>query len=141
MKAAFPLALIGSADLAHPIPPTFHIRNYHWKSHTSGSAPELRPNFPMTGQELIESSSSRMPEMLINTTVLLTGGEEPWSSDDSCFPVHPSRWKVIQLQGSPSKFLTRVNPSCQLLPCPAIRRNYHSTGDSLRFTTTTKYLV
>lgn len=49
LKAGFPLGLIRSADLAHPHPPRFHICNYHWKSHTSGTAPDLRPSFPMTG--------------------------------------------------------------------------------------------
>lgn len=44
-------------------------------------------------------------------------GKSPWSSDDSCFPVHPSLWKVIQLQGSPSKFLTCIN---LFLPAPTL---------------------
>lgn len=75
LKAGFPPGFIRSADLVHSHPPRFHICNYHWKSHTPGTALELRPNFPMIGQELIESPNSCMPEMLINTTVLLTRWE------------------------------------------------------------------
>lgn len=116
LKAGFPLALIRSADLAHLHPPRFHICNYHWKSHTSGTALELRSNFPMTGQELIKVT--KLPNARdVNKYHCPANrvGKSPWSSDDSCFPVRPSRWKVIQLQGSPSKFLTWIN---LFLPAP-----------------------
>lgn len=79
----------------------------------------------MTGQELIESPSSRMPEMSINTTVLLSGWERApaavmIAASPCTFPA--ARWYSCR-DLLPNSWLA-LTSSCQLLHlCPANPRD------------------